>query len=141
MLATRHPQLIVDSGPIFIRDGEVVTAGGVTSALDLALAFIEEDHGIALAREVAREAVTYLQRPGDQAQRSMFTQGPPPSDGLIKRVIDHITGHLDTDLTLAALADGAGVSQRHLTRLFLKHLGQPRADSYAGPVPRPPPTS
>ncbi|WP_189243484.1 GlxA family transcriptional regulator [Planobispora rosea] len=124
VLAARHPEVVVDSAPIFIRDGEVVTAAGVTSALDLALAFIEEDHGTALAREVARYAVTYLQRPGDQAQMSIFTQGPPPSDGLVKRVVDHITGHLDTDLTLAALADGAGVSQRHLTRLFLRHLGQ-----------------
>ncbi|ETK31296.1 GlxA family transcriptional regulator [Microbispora sp. ATCC PTA-5024] len=123
-LAARHPEIMVDADPIFIRDGDVATAAGVTSALDLTLAFIEEDHGAALAREVARNLVTYLQRPGNQAQMSMFTAGPPPGDSLIQRVVDHVTGHLDADLSTAALATGAGVSERHLNRLFLKHLGQ-----------------
>jgi transcriptional regulator GlxA family with amidase domain len=123
-LAARHPKIIVDADPIFIRDGNVATAAGVTSALDLTLAFIEEDHGAALAREVARYLVTYLQRPGNQAQMSMFTEGPPPGNSLVKRVVDHVAGHLAADLTTAALAAGAGVSERHLTRLFLKHLGE-----------------
>ncbi|GIH62083.1 GlxA family transcriptional regulator [Microbispora siamensis] len=123
-LAARHPEIAVDARPIFIRDGNVTTAAGVTSALDVTLAFIEEDHGPALARQVARNLVTYLQRPGNQAQMSMFTEGPPPGDGLVKRIVDHVTGHPDADLSTAALAAGAGVSERHLTRLFLKHTGQ-----------------
>jgi len=40
-------------------------------------------------------------------------------------VVDHITAHLSDDLTTASLAAAAGVSERHLTRLFLKHLGLP----------------
>ena len=123
-LAVRHPEIDVDARPIFIRDGNVTTAAGVTSALDVTLAFIEEDHGPALARQVARNLVTYLQRPGNQAQMSMFTEGPPPGDGLVKRIVDHVTGRPDADLSTAALAAGAGVSARHLTRLFLKHTGQ-----------------
>ncbi|MDH2429377.1 helix-turn-helix domain-containing protein [Sphaerisporangium sp. TRM90804] len=123
-LAARHPEVRVDPGPIFIRDGDVYTSAGVTSALDLTLALIEQDNGPELARTVARQLVTYLQRPGNQAQMSMFTAAPPPSDSLVRRVVDHVTGHLDADLSVAALAAGAGVSERHLTRLFLRHLGQ-----------------
>ncbi|GII53985.1 AraC family transcriptional regulator [Planotetraspora thailandica] len=123
-LAAHHPKVDVDPDPIFIRDGNVYTSAGVTSALDLTLALIEEDNGADLARTVARQLVTYLQRPGNQAQMSMFTAAPPPSDGLVKRVVDHITGHLDADLTVAVLAAAAGVSERHLTRLFVRHLGQ-----------------
>ncbi len=124
VLAARHPEIVVDADPIFIREGKVATAAGVTSALDLTLAFIEEDHGPALARKVARNLVTYLQRPGNQAQMSMFTEGPPPGNHLVRQVVDHITCHLEADLSTAALAAGAGVSERHLTRLFLRHLGQ-----------------
>ncbi|TNY35770.1 GlxA family transcriptional regulator [Thermomonospora catenispora] len=123
-LASRHPEVVVDPDPIFIRDGELCTAAGVTSALDLTLAFVEEDHGAALARSVARYLVTYLQRPGNQAQMSMFTSAPPPADELVRRLVDHITAHLGEDLSTTALAARAGVSERHLTRLFLKHLGQ-----------------
>jgi transcriptional regulator GlxA family with amidase domain len=123
-IAARHPKVLFDPGPIFIRDGNTYTAAGVTSALDLTLAFIEEDHGAELARRVSRSLVTYLQRPGNQAQMSMFTVTSPPVNSLVKKVVDHVTGHLDADLTTVALAVGAGVSGRHLTRLFLKHLGQ-----------------
>ncbi|WP_443729314.1 GlxA family transcriptional regulator [Sphaerisporangium perillae] len=123
-LAAGHPEITVDPDPIFIRDGNISTAAGVTSALDLTLAFIEEDHGAELARRVARQLVTYLQRPGNQAQMSMFTTTPPPENGLVRRVVDHVTCHLSDDLTTATLAAGAGVSERHLTRLFVKHLGR-----------------
>jgi len=124
-LAARHPAITVDPDPIFIRDGGVSTAAGVTSALDLTLALVEEDHGPTLARDIARHLVTYLQRPGNQAQMSMFTAPRPTSDGLVDRIVEHITTHLAGDLTAAVLAAAAGVSERHLTRLFLKHLGLP----------------
>ncbi|MGW0801690.1 GlxA family transcriptional regulator [Nonomuraea sp. NPDC002799] len=123
-LAARHPEVTVDAGPIFIRDGNVATSAGVTAALDLTLAFVEEDNGTELARTVARHLVTYLQRPGNQAQMSMFVSAPAPANSLVKRIIEHIGAHLGDDLGTATLADAAGVSVRHLTRLFLKHLGQ-----------------
>jgi transcriptional regulator GlxA family with amidase domain len=122
--AARHPEIAVDPDPIFVRDGIIATAAGVTSALDLTLAFVEEDNGAGLARKVARHLVTYLQRPGNQAQMSMFTAAPPPSDGLVRRITEHIAGHLAADLGTAALAAAAGVSERHLTRLFVRHLGR-----------------
>jgi transcriptional regulator GlxA family with amidase domain len=65
-LAAQHPAVSVDAAPIFIRDGHVATSGAVTAALDLTLAFIEEDHGPELARRIAMGMVTYLQRPGQQ---------------------------------------------------------------------------
>jgi transcriptional regulator GlxA family with amidase domain len=122
-LARTYPKVMVDPDPIFVRDGEVTTSAGITSALDLTLAFVEEDHGAELARKVARNLVTYLQRPGNQAQMSMFTAAPPPGNSLVEQVTRHIIANLDGDLSTAALATGAGVSERHLTRLFLRHTG------------------
>jgi transcriptional regulator GlxA family with amidase domain len=124
-LAARYPRVAVDPGPIFIRDGRGATSGGVTAALDLTLSFIEEDHGPELARRVALAMVTYLQRPGNQAQMSVFTTARRPGDALVRRVLDHATAHLDADLTAASLAAAGGVSVRHLTRLFLAELGEP----------------
>lgn len=123
-LARAYPEITVDPTPIYIRDGSVSTAAGVTSALDLSLAFIEEDHGAEPARAVARNLVTYLQRPGNQAQMSMFTATPGPTNSLIKRAVDHVAIHLAGDLTATALAAEAGVSERHLTRLFVDQLGK-----------------
>jgi len=122
-LAERHPAVAVDVGPLYIRDGNVYTSAGVTSALDLTLTLIEDDHGPTLARSVARELVTYLHRPADQAQISLFLAAPPSEDRLVRDLVGHIAGHLAEDLTPAALAARAGMSPRHLGRLFARHLG------------------
>jgi transcriptional regulator GlxA family with amidase domain len=124
-LAERYPGVCVDAAPVYIRDGNVATSGGVTASLDLILAFVEEDHGPELARWVALSMVTYLKRPGNQAQMSLFTTTPRPQDRLVRQVLDHVTAHPGGDLRTVVLAADAGVSVRHLTRLFREHLGEP----------------
>ncbi|WP_433444752.1 GlxA family transcriptional regulator [Nonomuraea sp. CA-141351] len=123
-LATRFPQVHVDPAPIFVRDGAVATSGGVTASLDLTLSFIEEDHGAEIARRVAMGMVTYLKRPGNQAQVSLFNKIPHSDQVLVRRVIDHVISHLDGDLSVAGLAALAGVSERHLSRLFVEYVGR-----------------
>ncbi|MEU9235984.1 GlxA family transcriptional regulator [Streptomyces subrutilus] len=123
-LAARHPEVLVDPVPLWIRDGNIYTAAGITSALDLTLALVEEDHGAELARHIARHLVVYLQRPGNQAQMSLFTAAPAPRDDTVRDLVDHIAAHPAGDLGTAALAARAGVTPRHLTRLFTRHLGQ-----------------
>jgi transcriptional regulator GlxA family with amidase domain len=122
-LAARHPTVAVDPAPLYVRDGHVYTSAGVTSALDLTLALIEDDHGPTLARRVARELVTHLHRPADQAQISMFLAAPPPGDRLVRDLLGHVAAHLGDDLSPRALAARAVISTRHLTRLFTTHLG------------------
>ncbi|MFI9271193.1 GlxA family transcriptional regulator [Kitasatospora sp. NPDC052896] len=126
-LADRHPAVTVDARPLYIIDGDVCTSAGVTSALDLTLALVEVDHGPELARSIARWLVTYMQRPGNQAQLSIFVTAKPPSHQLLRETVQYITSHLDGDLTTATLATRVGVSERHLCRLFLDQLGQPPA--------------
>lgn len=124
-LAQRFPQVCWDPAPIFVVDDRVCTSAGVTAGLDLTLSFVEDDAGPQVAREVARQLVTYMQRPGNQAQMSMFTASPPASSSVVRGTVDHIKAQLDADLTTASLASRAGVSERHLTRLFLRELGVP----------------
>ncbi|MFI9508029.1 GlxA family transcriptional regulator [Nocardia sp. NPDC052566] len=122
-IAARYPRVTVDPEPIYIREGKLATAAGVTSALDLTLAFIEEDHGPEPARMVARALVTYLQRPGNQAQMSIFVAAPPGGQEPVRRAVAFVGSHLDGDLSATTLAAEIGVSVRHLTRLFRIELG------------------
>lgn len=122
-LAARHPDVTVDPAPLFVRDGNVYTSAGVTSALDLSLALVEEDHGSSVARDIARYLVVYLQRPGNQAQMSMFLTSPPPDHEPLRDLVSHIRAHPADDLGTEALAARAGMSARHLTRLFTTHVG------------------
>ncbi|WP_454195810.1 GlxA family transcriptional regulator [Nocardia sp. Marseille-Q1738] len=122
-LAARFPTVAVDTAPLYIRDGNVYTSAGVTSAIDLTLSLIDDDHGPTLARTVARGLVTYLHRPADQAQISMFLAAPPAEERLVADLMRYVAGNLAQNLTPRALAARAGVSTRHLTRLFAAHLG------------------
>lgn len=122
-LTRRFPAVNFDAAPIYVTDAEICTSAGVTAALDQTLAFIEADAGADLAREVARHLVTYLQRPGNQAQMSMFTAAPPAQSELVRDTVEYVESHLGADLSTTALARRAGVSERHLGRLFHDSMG------------------
>lgn len=120
----RRPAVTVDPDPIYVRDGNVYTSAGMTAALDLTLAFVAEDLGADVARQVSRVLVTYLQRPGTQAQMSLHVSAPAQADPLVRDVVEYITHNLDRDLSATALAARAGVSARHLARLFRVQAGR-----------------
>ncbi|MFJ1455438.1 GlxA family transcriptional regulator [Nocardia sp. N2S4-5] len=122
-LAARFPSVAVDTAPLYIRDGNVYTSAGVTSALDLTLSLIDDDHGPALARTVARILVTYVHRPADQEQISMFLAAAPREDRVVGDLLAYVAAHLAEDLSPGALAARAGLSTRQLARLFATHAG------------------
>ncbi|GAA2801144.1 GlxA family transcriptional regulator [Crossiella cryophila] len=122
-MAEHYPAVTVDPAPLFIKDGSVYTSAGVTSGLDLTLALVEEDHGAVLARAVARNLVTYLQRPGNQAQVSVYVAAPPPEHAVVRELVNLIEADLAADLRTSTLACRAGLSTRHLARLFEQQLG------------------
>jgi transcriptional regulator GlxA family with amidase domain len=86
---------------------------------------VQEDHGAGLARALARGLVTYLHRPGNQAQMSMFVAPDPPEHRLVREVVAFVTANVAGALDAATLARRFGVSERQLNRLFLEHIGLP----------------
>jgi transcriptional regulator GlxA family with amidase domain len=67
-LAQHFPEANVERDPIFVEDGPVFTSAGVTAGIDLALALVKADHGPAVARQIARYLVAFMQRLDGQAQ-------------------------------------------------------------------------
>jgi transcriptional regulator GlxA family with amidase domain len=122
-LAADYPDIRVEPDSIFVRDGPVFSSAGVTAAMDLAFSLIEEDHGRALALWVARRLVVFLKRPGGQSQFSAALTAQTEAASPIDRMRLHILENPRANLGLAALAEIAGVSPRHLSRLFHAELG------------------
>ncbi|MGW0523166.1 GlxA family transcriptional regulator [Crossiella sp. NPDC003009] len=121
-LARKFPAIEVDADAIFVRDGPVITSAGVTSGIDLALSLVEEDLGVETARLVAKHLVVFLQRPGGQSQFSArLRAGRPRTEGL-RRLLDTVVTDPAGTHSLAELAARAGMSARHLTRLFREEL-------------------
>lgn len=122
-LATAYPRVRVEPDPVFVRDGHVVTSAGVTAGIDLALALVEEDHGADLAREVARQLVVFMARPGGQSQFSVRTTAQQSQHPLVRRAMDEVTADPSLPRGVDSLASELGISARHLARLFRQETG------------------
>jgi transcriptional regulator GlxA family with amidase domain len=122
-LAARYPAVTIDPEPIFVRDGPIWTSAGVTAGIDLALALVEADHDAELARTIARQLVVFVQRPGGQTQFSTQLAAQHPSREPLRGLQSFIAEHPDADLSVPALASLAGLSERHLTRVFREQTG------------------
>ncbi|MGW7243491.1 GlxA family transcriptional regulator [Streptomyces sp. NPDC054804] len=121
--ARRYPRVRVEPDAIHVRDGRYVTSAGISAGIDLALALVEDDHGAGVARDIARELVVFMQRPGGQSQFSTAITTPPARGDLLRTLVASVLADPTADHSLPALAASAAVSARHLTRLFRAELG------------------
>jgi transcriptional regulator GlxA family with amidase domain len=122
-LRRRFPSVRVDDDALFVRDGDTFTAAGIAAGIDLALALVEDDLGADHARTAAKVLVVFLRRPGGQSQFSTWTATPAVPTEPLRPVLDAVALDPAGDHTLAAMAERAGFSVRHLSRLFDEHLG------------------
>ncbi|QNA78443.1 helix-turn-helix domain-containing protein [Streptomyces sp. So13.3] len=122
-LARRYPDIRVTPDAIHVQDGTVLTSAGVTAGIDVCLAMVEQDHGPEEARRVARDLVVFLQRPGGQSQFSAASRITATLHPVVRPLLDAIAADPASDHSPQALAGQAGVSPRHLSRLFRDHTG------------------
>ncbi|MEW2212996.1 helix-turn-helix domain-containing protein [Streptomyces globisporus] len=119
-LARRHPAATVDPDVLYVDNGDVLTSAGKAAAMDLCLHLVRLDHGSAIANRIARRLVVPPHRDGGQAQ-FITTPVPAPGGHPLSGLFPWVLERLDQPLTVEDLAHRAGMSSRHLTRLF-KHL-------------------
>jgi transcriptional regulator GlxA family with amidase domain len=117
-LAHRHPDLSVDRSVIFTKDGNVYTSAGISTGIDLALAFVEEDLGRPAALAMAQWLVLYVRRTGAQVQLSRLLDAQATWTSRFDRLQEWILEHLPENLSVDALAAAAGMSPRHFARVF-----------------------
>ena len=122
-LAARFPKAKVESDAIYIRDGRLITAAGVTAGIDLGLALVEQRHGAEMALKVAKRLVVVAQRQGGQSQFSPYLTAPADPESPIARVQDYAMAHLGRRHTVESLAAVAGMSPRNLARHFVQAIG------------------
>jgi transcriptional regulator GlxA family with amidase domain len=121
-LARLHPKVQVDREAIFVRDGRVWTAAGVSTGIDMALAMVEEDHGRRLADSVAARLVLFTRRPGFQSQFSEELVAQTSASDPLGPVIAWLRSNLKARLDVDAVARKAGLSVRSLHRCCLQAL-------------------
>lgn len=123
LLQQEYPAVRVEADHIFIADRGVWTSAGITAGIDLALALIEIDHGVEIARGVARELVVYHRRSGGQSQFSPLSQMEPATDR-IRLALAFARDHLPEPLGVERLAEAVHLSPRQFSRAFRRETGE-----------------
>lgn len=117
------PTVTIDEDALYVKDGRLRTAAGVTAGLDLALALIEEDLGRDIAQRVAAQLVMFFKRPGGQRQFSRQGETRPAGRSALQDVQRWVAANPALPHSIGDLAAHAGLSPRHFARLFLAEVG------------------
>jgi transcriptional regulator GlxA family with amidase domain len=122
-LAARFPKAKVEPDLIYVRDGRLITAAGVTAGIDLGLALVGQRHGAETALKVAKRLVVVAQRQGGQSQFSPYLTAPADPGSPIARIQDHVMINIGRRHPLESLAALVSMSPRNLVRHFVHATG------------------
>lgn len=111
------------SNQIYEIDRGRYTCGGGTSAADLMLRIISDEHGVELAALVS-EQILYTARGPNAEQRLSVPGRIGVRHPRLVAIIRSMEANLEHPLRLSALADEAGMSTRQLERLFRRYLNR-----------------
>ena len=121
-LAKRFPQIVVDTNRRIIDHGDIITAGGFLSWVDLGLFLVGRILGPAVRAETARVVLD-----GPEASEARYFTGfaPPQThgDGAVLKAQEWVHMRDGRDVSLAALATAAGLERRTLLRRFASATG------------------
>lgn len=117
-----YPSVRLDPDVLYVDEGRVLTSAGEAAGIDLCLHMIRNDHGSAIANDVARATVVPPHRNGGQAQ---FMKCPMPeaNGDSTNRARAWALRNLHRRLTLGDLAAQELMSTRTFTRRFRDEVG------------------
>ncbi|MFJ4052106.1 GlxA family transcriptional regulator [Pseudomonas sp. NPDC089743] len=122
-LARAFPEAKVETEQIYVVDRGLITSGGITAGIDLALAIVAEDHGKALALEVAKVLLVARHRQGGQTPYGPLLAAVPRDGSVIARVQAYVVDHIDQAFTVQKMADLVAMSGRNFARTFQREVG------------------
>ncbi|WP_217140380.1 GlxA family transcriptional regulator [Streptomyces sp. AC627_RSS907] len=122
-LARRYPRVEVQPDVLYVDNGQILTSAGAAAGLDMCLHMIRQDLGSAVAAHAARMCVVPLEREGGQAQFIVHEHPPVPRGSDLEPLLEWIEDNLAGEITLAAMAARAGMSERTFSRRFREQTG------------------
>lgn len=121
-LAKRFPLAKVDSGVLYVDDGDLITSAGTAAGIDACLHLVRRELGSAVATKIARRMVVPPQRDG--GQRQYIEQPVPQCTGdSLAELLEYLIEHLADEHSVRSLARRAAMSERTFARRFVAETG------------------
>ncbi|MHA6267741.1 GlxA family transcriptional regulator [uncultured Aliiroseovarius sp.] len=109
---------------VFVIDGNVMTAAGGTSSIDLMLKLIADDHGEDVANVVADQQIYTSIRTDRDTQRLSVPTRIGVRHPKLSDVIQKMEANIEDPISPSTLASEVGMSTRQLERLFRRYLNR-----------------
>ncbi|WEJ74854.1 GlxA family transcriptional regulator [Pseudomonas sp. PSE14] len=121
-LAQRFPATRVEDEQIYVADRNLITSGGVTAGIDMALAVVAEDHGKDVALEVAKVLLVVMRRQGGQNAYKPLLAAVVRNGSAIAQAQAYVVDHIDEPLSVDRLAELVAMSPRNFSRAFQREV-------------------
>lgn len=131
LLTERYPDVVIERR-LYVIDRDRVTCGGGTAPLDLMHALIASDQGSDFARLVSDWFLHTDIRAATAPQRSGIAERVGSHSPRVIEAVSAMESHVADPLSLTQLALVAGITPRHLNRLFSDALGESAMGYYRG---------
>lgn len=127
--AEEFPDIILTDS-IYEIDGDRVTCGGATSAIDLCHRLVAEDLGPEIAATVSSAFVLDRVRNAEEPQKRTQTSSIRTLPRKLAKAIAAMEANYEDPLAIGDVARAADVGPRHLSRLFRQFLQTTPAEYY-----------
>lgn len=118
----QFPRVQLEADQLVVRDGALVTTGAATAIYQYILQLVAEVGGAELAQQTGRMLIIDRERQS-QAPYVSMAMIERPRHSLSERAERYLQQALDSELSVAGLAEHCGVSERSLLRHFRSQHG------------------
>jgi AraC family transcriptional regulator, transcriptional activator FtrA len=121
----RFPSVTCEPNVLFVDDGQILTAAGSASAIDLCLYLVRNDFGSSVAHSVSRRLVFALQRPGGQQQfiESSILSDTGEASAHISALCAEVRSRLHEVHSVSKMAAQTAMANSTFHRQFLAQTG------------------
>jgi AraC family transcriptional regulator, transcriptional activator FtrA len=120
----RFPDTTCDADRLFIDEGNLLTAAGSASALDLCLHIVRKDYGAVVAQRISRRLVFALHRDGGQ-QQFVERSVPTTAESGFGPLLDRLDSSLSEAHSVSSMAASVAMAPSTFHRRFASEVGMP----------------
>ncbi len=117
------PDVEFDRDPLWAEDGPIVTTAGSMPAVEFTLEVLERDCGRAMSFAIAKAGLLPMRRGSSQSRLSAALVMQMEASDRFDGMLQWLTENLHVQVTVADLADLAGMSPRNFARRFVERTG------------------
>lgn len=117
------PDVEFDPDPLWVEDGPIVTTAGSMPAVEFTLEVLERECGRAMSFAIARAGLLPMRRGSSQSRLSAALVMQMEASDRFDGMLQWLTENLHVQVTVADLADLAGMSPRNFARRFVERTG------------------